>query len=86
MERYWFKARSPRYGWYPASWVGWAVVALWAVALMRLTYYFAEQMRLTGDPQNLYWFIPTLILLALALLWVSWAMSAPTRSRRDAEK
>jgi len=53
---------------------------------MRLTYYFAEQMRLTGDPQNLYWFIPTLILLALALLWVSWAMSAPTRSRRDAEK
>ncbi len=86
MERYWFKAKRYGYGWYPATWEGWLVLAVWVVAFFRLTNFFAEQMRATGNAANLYWFVPLLVLISGALWWVSWLKGEPARWRWGGKK
>ncbi|HXV26687.1 MAG TPA: hypothetical protein VD862_01530 [Candidatus Paceibacterota bacterium] len=36
MRNYWFKARFFGWGWYPATWQGWAVLAVWGLWLALL--------------------------------------------------
>lgn len=34
MKKLWFKAKTYGYGWYPASWEGWAVMAVWLMLFL----------------------------------------------------
>ena len=81
MERYWFKAKKYGYGWYPATWEGWVVMAVWLVAFLRITVFFSAQMQLTG-PANLYWYAPLVLLITGALVLVSWLKGEPAQWRR----
>lgn len=39
MQKLWFKAKEYGYGWYPATWQGWVVLAAY-VGVLGLLYYF----------------------------------------------
>ncbi len=86
MERHWFKAKRYGYGWYPATWEGWFVMAIWLVALLRLTIVFASQLRTTGGAYNLYWYLPLVLLITGALLLVAWAHGEPAKRRWGDDK
>lgn len=81
MKRYWFKAKRYGYGWYPATWEGWAVVALWAIAFFRLLSELINRLRVSGSPWEFAWYLPLFVLITGALIWVSWAKGEPARWR-----
>lgn len=86
MERHWFKAKRYGYGWYPATWEGWVVMAVWLVAFVRLAILFVHQMRMTGDIQNLYWYLPLVFLVTGVLIWIAWLTGEPAKWRWDNDK
>jgi hypothetical protein len=80
MERPWFKAKKYGWGWYPATWEGWAVTLLWTIAFIRVLALFAERM-VAGEVSSLAWFLPLIVVLVGALLLTCWATGEPARWR-----
>ena len=82
MKRLWFKAKRYGYGWYPATWEGWAVtigfVALALLPSFILSSTSAEQM---ADARILLVFLPYILLITTALLLICYKTGEKPRWR-----
>jgi hypothetical protein len=64
-ERYWFKRKLYGWGWTPARWQGWAVIGVFALAILALTLRLDPQAQL----KDVIWsfFAPLLALVVLVI-------------------
>lgn len=68
--KYWFRAKRYGWGWCPpSSWQGWAVFAVWLMAMTVVAITFAGH--------HTVWFITSTAVLAVALIAVCWAKGEP---------
>ncbi len=77
-KNYWFKAKTYGWGWVPARWQGWLVLAVWAV-LMLGNYYLMGGANMPDDDVVAY--ICRTIILAIALMVVCWLTGEKPRWR-----
>ncbi len=85
-KRYWFKAKKYGYGWYPATWEGWAVMAVWFAAFVRLVTAFIYEIEATQNADAFLWYLPLMALITGALLFVAWLTGEPARWRWGDDK
>ncbi|HET9230750.1 MAG TPA: hypothetical protein VFO00_05650 [Vitreimonas sp.] len=71
MERYWFQPHRYGLGATPKTWEGWAVIGVYAVALV-LGAYLMDAPLLAGSSGQRPSFIAYVIIITAALLIVSW--------------
>ncbi|MCE9586563.1 hypothetical protein K8R04_04600 [Candidatus Uhrbacteria bacterium] len=72
----WFKAKNYGYGWYPATWQGWLIMAIW-LALLLLNLYRIDSVSHSSS-DTLINFVPQSLILTLILVAVSyWAGEKP---------
>jgi hypothetical protein len=48
-KKLWFRAKMFGWGWYPVSWEGWVVIALYVIAIFKNTWYLAPQHSVSDD-------------------------------------
>ncbi|MBX2866778.1 hypothetical protein KTR10_02405 [Candidatus Kaiserbacteria bacterium] len=66
-ERYWFKRKLFGWGWTPATWEGWVVTGIYAVAVILLAFTIDS----TSPRQEVFFtFILPVVLLTIALIRV----------------
>lgn len=70
MEKKWFKAKKYGWGWYPATWQGWLVMAVFIFILVLNFRDIDSNSHSASD--TLLNFIPDTIILVLALIIVCW--------------
>jgi hypothetical protein len=78
--RYWFRAKRYGWGWTPATWQGWALLAVWAVVFTALVAGCAA----AAEASMSALFIVLLVLTfasTLILVWLSWRHGEPARWR-----
>nr|MBP7805039.1 hypothetical protein [Candidatus Paceibacterota bacterium] len=67
MERkYWFKAKQYGWGWYPATWQGWAILAMYIFATLTTSFYIDSHQYSTFN--SLIGFFPTIYILTVFLI------------------
>lgn len=66
----WFKAKQYGWGWYPSSWQGWVIMALYLFALIKGTWNFRSSGYNTMDLINLSLrvILPTIFLLTICYI------------------
>jgi|SRR3989338_10071014 len=64
-DKYWFKAKLYGWGWTPARWQGWVVLATYIAVIIVPSIVFAD--RIEGGGEFVRWF-PPLIFIATAIL------------------
>ena len=81
MTRLWFKAKTYGYGWTPATWEGWVVIATYLV--LHLTAVWGLSYWLQFGPHRLIIgaFITFIVLNTGALVYVSYKKGEPARWR-----
>lgn len=67
MKKLWFRRKWYGWGWFPVTWEGWTVIAVYLAAVYGLVFYFSP--RISEDDVLLYIVAPTLVLTVL-LLWI----------------
>lgn len=67
MKKYWFKAKTYGWGWYPATWQGWLVLLLWTVL------FIANLRRIDPTAETLWRVFPTSLILMAVLIALCWA-------------
>lgn len=76
MSKIWFKAKRYGWGWYPATWQGWAVLAIYLVVVIASIPALDDS---TGEPSVAYY---VLVLLATAnLIFISYRKGEKPRWR-----
>lgn len=65
MKKLWFRARDYGWGWYPASWQGWAVLGVWFVFFVGIMSRLEEQ----SSPA---WFMVSVFASVVVLLAICW--------------
>lgn len=68
MKKYWFKNKSFGYGWTPATWEGWVVMAVYALCLFGGVLFLGSDV-VERDLVNLFFFIGALTFLLLVIVW-----------------
>ncbi len=71
MQRLWFRAKNYGYGWYPATWEGWAVTGGFVVALLVpviVASLFGQQY--VDDGLFPLFYLPYALVLIVILLWI----------------
>lgn len=69
-KRLWFKAKEYGYGWYPCTWEGWLVLAVFvctALAPPAIVIQFGLRI---PDAQFVTFFIPYIAILVSVLIWI----------------
>jgi membrane-associated phospholipid phosphatase len=69
-KKYWFKAKSYGYGWYPASWQGWAILILFIAAIVYNFFRIDAAQHSVSDV--LMSFVPETLLLVALLVLIAW--------------
>jgi len=65
MKKLWFKAKEYGYGWYPATWQGWAVLLVYFIIIGLLVFVF------TGDPESfLYFYLASVFFVTAVLIYI----------------
>jgi hypothetical protein len=79
MKTYWFKAKKYGYGWYPATWQGWAVLTLYIVYVV----YRANAVDAMFDTETSFAFRLSfeLILPTIALITICYFTGEPPKWR-----
>jgi hypothetical protein len=79
MKRYWFKAKTYGYGWYPATWEGWAVLTGFIVAAL----YNVIRIDAVQDSGSgtLVYFIPQTLILVGVLIGICYVTGEDARWR-----
>lgn len=76
--RAWFKAKRYGWGWYPATWQGWAVLALYALVVVGATWAMASR----PSPDLVYCATMLLgVLATLGLAYIAYRTGEPPRWR-----
>ena len=71
MQHYWFRAKDYGWGWYPATWEGWLVLAIFIAAMVWNGFRLDVDSRSVSDTLRPF-FIQTTLLVAtlLVICWV----------------
>jgi len=75
----WFKAKRYGWGWYPSTWQGWLILAVFVAALTWNAFRFGNGSQTTSDLW--YGFIPQTLLMVLVLLAICWYTGEKPRWR-----
>lgn len=78
-RKQWFRAKKYGYGWYPITWQGWAVVALYAYAVTTQAVALDAQAHSVSDV--LFKFLPHFYILTVFMIIIGSAMGEPARWR-----
>ncbi len=81
MPKYWFKARRYGWGWTPATWQGWLVMAIY-IMLVILTFRSDDQLAHSVS-DTLINFIPHTLVLTLIVIFIAYQTGEPPHWRRD---
>lgn len=70
MKKFWFKVKDYGWGWYPASWQGWLVIAAWVGVLIWI-FRDIDSTSHSGSDTLIAFFIPLVISVAvlIAICW-----------------
>lgn len=71
-QKLWFKAKRYGYGWYPVTWQGWGVLALYLVGV------FETHREIDGNPLS---FLIRIAILTIFLIIICAAKGEPARWR-----
>lgn len=77
-KKLWFKAKRYGYGWYPSSWQGWAVIAVYLGLMVILSLQIDTP---HPNSQMLVRFLLPGIVLTIVLVAVAYAKGEPARWR-----
>ena len=75
----WFKAKGYGWGWTPASWEGWLVLAAYAALLVRIFWDIDRVSHSASD--TLIDFAPRFLLVTAVLYWICWVKGEKPRWR-----
>jgi hypothetical protein len=75
-NKYWFKAKTYGYGWYPATWQGWLIILAYITIFGVFIYIFETDI----EKYLVFYFISVFILTGL-LIYVSYKKGEPTKWR-----
>ena len=71
-NKYWFKAKTYGYGWYPATWQGWLIILVYFLILGGLTYIFE-----TDIEKYLIFYLLAVFVLTGLLIYISYKKGEP---------
>ena len=66
-EKYWFKRKLYGWGWTPATWQGWAVIALYIIGVVKI-FVIIDMDSHSGSDTLISMFVPFMLLTALLLI------------------
>lgn len=69
-RKLWFKAKNYGWGWYPVSWQGWAVIALYVLGVLSVSSYLGPVAE--TRPFGVLFFFPPVIVLTAFLIVISY--------------
>lgn len=75
-KKYWFKAKTYGYGWYPATWQGWLILLTYLMVLVALIYIFETDI----EKYLAFYFIAVFVLTGL-LIYISYKKGEPAKWR-----
>lgn len=73
-NKYWFKAKTYGYGWYPATWQGWLSVLVYLIILIGLIYVFG-----TNIEKYIVFYLITVFILTGLLIYISYKKGEPAK-------
>ena len=75
-KRYWFKAKTYGYGWYPATWQGWLIIAVYLVIFSLLVFIFETDI----EKYSVFYFISVAAITG-SLIYISYKKGEPAKWR-----
>jgi hypothetical protein len=75
-KKYWFKAKTYGYGWYPATWQAWLILLAYLIVLVALIYIFETDI----EKYLAFYFIAVFVLTGL-LIYISYKKGEPAKWR-----
>jgi hypothetical protein len=75
-KKYWFKAKTYGYGWYPATWQGWLIILAYLIVFSVLAYVFETNIERYSD----FYFIAVIFITGL-LVFISYKKGEPAKWR-----
>ena len=75
-QKYWFKAKTYGYGWYPATWQGWLIIAVYLMIFGLLVFIFETDI----EKYSVFYFISVTV-ITLLLVYISYKKGEPTKWR-----
>ena len=79
MKKVWFKAKRYGYGWYPATWQGWLVLAAYVALVVANFYRIDSHSHSVSD--TLINVVPETIVLTLVLIAICYKTGEPSHWR-----
>ncbi len=79
MKKYWFKAKTYGWGWYPATWQGWLVLLGW-IGLVFLNFLRIDKAQHSVS-DSLINFIPQTLIFTIILITICWMTGERPRWR-----
>jgi hypothetical protein len=73
----WFKAKTYGYGWYPANWKGWIVIAVYLIALASFIRYCFS----FGEDFNVWLYLSGVVALTAILIFICYKKGESARWR-----
>lgn len=67
---FWFRAKKYGYGWYPATWQGWLILALFVILII-IDFQRINAVQHSGSDVLINW-IPDIFFLTLVLTGICW--------------
>lgn len=81
MQRLWFKAKQYGWGWYPVTWQGWLVTALFVGVLLWSAFTSFDARSETVTEAQLFRFIGIDVLATVFLVLIAWRTGEPAKWR-----
>ncbi len=86
MKKIWFKAKYYGWGWYPSTWQGGLVMAVWILLFAYGEVTFLHRLAANNDPRELFWFIPYTLVIVGTLIYVCYTHGEPPMWRWGSKK
>ena len=75
-QKYWFKAKTYGYGWYPATWQGWLIILVYLMIFGSLVFIFETDI----EKYSVFYFTSVAV-ITLLLVYISYKKGEPTKWR-----
>ena len=75
-KKYWFRAKTYGYGWYPVTWQGWLVILVYLMIFGALMYVFE-----TNIEKYSTFYFPSVFIITGLLIYISYKKGEPTKWR-----